>query len=61
MYINKAKVKQFFHEHNKRISPQAISELDRKIENILWDAMRLTRNFKTITDTEIRFASGKGA
>ena len=60
MYVNQKKVKQFFHAHDKRISKEAIIALNVKIENILWSAVRLSRNFRTIKDTEIHYANGKG-
>ncbi len=58
MYIQKKAIKAFFHENGRRVKPEAIAALDKKVEDILWSALRLARGFKTITPTEIEYANG---
>lgn len=58
MYVQKKAVKRFFHEQGRRIKPEVINALNKKVEDVLWSALRLARGFKTITATEIEFANG---
>lgn len=59
MYINKKAIKEFYHNHNKRVKLEAIEELNRKVEKILLNSLNLTKNFKTITAIEIIYSSSK--
>ena len=57
--LNKKAIKQFYHDKSRRLSSGAMIALENKVENILWSSIRLARNFKTITETEITLANGK--
>lgn len=58
MLLNVKQVKNYLHENNKQISKDALEMLNVKVEDILLNAIRLTRGFKRITKTEIVFAKG---
>lgn len=57
--LNKKAIKQFYHDKGRRLSSGAMVALENKVENILWSSLRLARNFKTITETEITLSNGK--
>lgn len=57
--LNRRAIKQFYHDKGRRLSTSAVIALESKVENILWSSLRLARNFKTITETEISLANGK--
>jgi len=57
-YINQKSVKTFLHSQNKRISKEALDQLNNKIHRILINAIELSKSFKTIKPIEIEHSRG---
>jgi len=53
MFINVKQIKLYIKEQNKQISKNGLEALNAKVETILLSAIRNTRHFKRVTDTEI--------
>jgi hypothetical protein len=58
MFINVKQIKLYIKEQDKQISKKGLEALNAKVELILVSAIRNTRNFKRVTDTEINYAKG---
>jgi histone H3/H4 len=53
MYLNKRAVKEYFHKREKRISKEAFEMLNRKVERMLDQYIKIMNHHKTLTTKEV--------